>query len=1402
LKSPYPHIKSDDLPIIHDILFDYYEPSLLYTIDRQEYLLRILKRTAEYLIDWFRYFLAEYHPKGVIYKPKLIEKWTRCFTDDNDLFQTIVSKMDTFCEWWSKNDDISMFLNPMVDQCFEFNRTFDLIEHGLNNIKNNEFIEQFDKKFVQNYVEDENETLKMLDNRDNPLVRLMNIDKKQNHENYLVTILIQSILLLIKITDAELISDTFRNPSKSTITYSILFDSSLNSFDIHKEIIVRLAKKFKEWKYIGLYASDIRIWKEFTREQHEIIRQIWTSVAESIGKQYELDQLFSLAIKDMKTKQEIAENVLTSIEIYCSQANDKDKYEISIRELREDLQRKPIQSVSIPVDFEIVRSFAEQLNPYVKTICWRTFLDCKRTNSNAFDEDLWPESEFLTDQSTFSSIEILGQTISIFFEFQSKIQDVCQQHYQLPINDILWIFSDINHAENDLHSLQSLINPEAFRHLILISSFWKNRIEIKHICQGLLNLSLRLNAFVDADLLTNVLNLNENTLGHQCIPILEQYQTQISENLSPKLQKFFSYYSSSIDLIRFLDQITLDDVNNLKESINDRDDLLIDAAVIFDLVLLTTFLDSFYAKIPKNYESIVQSIEELWQDNLLKCFESTSIALTCIQRIYLELTDKEQAKRRRISDVLNHSTINFTLTRDKFDVHVEYFEQQTLNALDLNELRDRVRLLEYSRPISSDEKIKLHYFIGLADVIQSMLQLLQDLHSIGYPNLVEYLSTNRTFSCVDGIFHDLSKTREFLQQQLRQWEQTLCSMYETHPNLTYFTGDHLQLIEDYIFDRSSFAHPGYHLLKYIDIEPQSIERPQHGLEYLGQVLTSSEPQTFNNKCLLIETTNHGVLRGILSLFSQTKIIPRVHHLFFCRSNTNWIEIRAFIYRCFFSRTFHLLIRPELLAQSIQDQSVRLLRQLIEKHSAHSFQMGLITCETPQHQRLISEIQSMNLLTILRDQPFDLTSTNQHCTLVTSKFTGLGKSTYIRERIRSLNRTYVKFPLTGDFQIESLAERFREKYDELQHGALHLDIGVISNHQQLNEILFCLIFFGKFRFGQETVCLPANLPIFIELDASPEAELNSLQLFEYFPSSLCISHVDWTRLDVERQDIQAVVKYLQSYDDGSIVRQNIDGTIMHRIDLNTCIDLIQKYFHSKFTSWTQLSIVIAVFHRLFTDFSRCPYFQVEYIPEPKLRVQLVETLLQSSNQFTSLAVQTVREQQRLRNKYSTSHIIQWSQTKPFTMIFTENIIPLFVYKSTNDIPSILVEYFKRYYSAATQNKQITTNDVFPDYDQLTHTDFFKKLTLLSNKYFNKSICLQCCRTFDRSVDRCSHCSTEYLLMRSMSDEHRDITKFHENIAAHFRKSYVLTPDNYIKMLLVYMRVLSRIPVLIMGETGKI
>ena len=965
---------------------------------------------------------------------------------------------------------------------------------------------------------------------------------------------------------------------------------------------------------------------------------------------------------------------------------------------------------------------------------------------------------------------------------------------------------------------------------------------------------------IDSTLLKKVLAIDENITGEMCVAVFEEYQKQFEDQLPDNILILISYYSSSSDLFEFLHTLTTEDVDNLKEGVNDYDETLIDAAVIFEFSVVKTFVDCMYAAIDVqqrnnslHLQHMVACIENIWGinpfDDLLQCIESSSLALSCIRRVHVELTDKEQAKRRRIADILDNSTIRFVRTgrfETTFDVNVILPKEKTTGKdkkilfSDLSELRDRVRLLEYSSNVnrrnipkveSEHEKIKLRYFIHFANVIDSTLENLITLYTTGYPDIAQFIAPQKEFVCIDGIFNELTDNSTYLKNLLDSWKDKLYTMYEVYHDLTYFTGDQFWLIEDYIYNQSSLSHPGYHLLRYVDIDSNSMDRPverptapEDRLANLGHLLIEQRqkfPATKETlsvkKCLLVETTNEGILRAILSLSSKTKNPVRVHHLLFCTLNTNWIQVQALIYRCFYSQTFHLLIHPELLSQSIQDQFIRLLRILREKKPDYHFPLAFITTVTPTNQQLICGIQSMDMLVILRDQ--DLLNREQlqesirplirNYQLVTSRITGLGKSTLIRQQIEQAEKKYVKFPLHGDFNIDTLAKRLREKFSELQIGALHLDIVSSDNNRQLNEMLFCLLLFGSFRFGEEAVSIPDNTPIYIELDASSDSILTHIPLFQHIESSQYIHRVEWNDLNIKTTEIQAVANYLQAIADKTIATKDITPSMIVQLDLATCIRRIQEPFlpdkNPDYITWTQLSIFIAVFNRLFTNFSVCPYFSVEYTQFPQLRMDLVRTLLQSSNQFTSRSVEAVRQHQRsagLNQSVNFSdHITQWEQTEPFTMIFTDTADPLFVYKKSSDIPPTLVAHFTRYYRAIGRLDRLTVNEMFPEYNTLTHAEFFIKLASLSKKYFNKSICIKCYRQYESTTEKCQECSTKDRLIRSVSSENDDIIQFQIGIANRLQTSYVLTPDNYIKMLLIYMRVLSGIPVLIMGETGN-
>jgi hypothetical protein len=1063
-------------------------------------------------------------------------------------------------------------------------------------------------------------------------------------------------------------------------------------------------------------------------------------------------------------------------------------------------------------------------------------------------------------------LQILKQTMDLFEQFCRKISHVCALRRQASIKQILDFFPDIREAENDLRLLKALLDSAAETDLLSVFSFWRNRERIHHTCKGLIRLSSQFSATLNQTFYKQLCDVNGKTSVQECIQLYQQYQNQLEATFPDKVLTFISHYSLSIDLFQFLHSLTDDDISSLKEASNDRGETLMDAKTIFDFANIKSFIDRTYDAIKTEQRTsqvtqieidcVIMCFEKSWPQeqavDLLKCLESSSLSLTSIKYIYLTLTDKEQSKRRRISDILQESSVVFVRIEHhgvSFDVNVRLpKEEKNVNKMkreqkisigELSELRDRARLIEYSSRVNYEagnagdeelEKEKLHNFIQFVGIIESIMESITGLYRAGYFLVPDFLEGKKLFSCVQGDYEDLKQQSNTLETIFKEWQVQLRQMYEGCPALTHLSGEEFLEVDDYIHTRSSPMHPGYHLLRYmnIDITSNKHQEQQHGVleeksRNLANILSihkrASIIQQVNTKlkCFIVETTEEGTLRAILSIFSFTKTKPNVSQLFYCTPNTKWFHVHGFIYRCFYSQSYNLLIRPELLSQSIQDQFICLVRSLIEQNSNRNFGIGIVTTTSITDQHLINGLQSMNIADVLRD--YQLFTPNEFQNeiqklieghhLFTSKLTGLGKSTIIRRTIEFAKKKYVKFPINGDFDVDTLAKKLRSMYLELDGAAIHIDIGITENMQQLNEIIYCLILFGGFRLSNTAVFIPKDTPIYIEIDASHESGLHEVFFLRHFHQTRSINGIDWKELNTNNPSLQGVAHYLQAIASGSIVNQNIQPSSAKALDAGICARLIKDQFlqnrNSEFISWTQVSIMTAILYRLFIGFSRCGYFLVGYVPNQQLRMNLIQTLLQSSNLFTSISVERVRNQQRtglVEQPIALSEaVVRWDTLRPFTIIFTSTDEPIFVYKKPSDVPLALREYFQLYSQAVRETRQSNQINMFPDYTNLTHNDFFVKLASLSRKFFNKSICSSCYRQYEYACQQCSKCPNKALI-RPSSFDYSDVLVFQNKVAKQVRSGYVLTPDNFIKMLLIYVRVQSKIPVLIMGETGKI
>ncbi|CAF1519831.1 unnamed protein product [Adineta ricciae] len=1025
---------------------------------------------------------------------------------------------------------------------------------------------------------------------------------------------------------------------------------------------------------------------------------------------------------------------------------------------------------------------------------------------------------------------------------------------------------------SDLDPLKQKLNTDIINFFTLLFQYKKSSKDLNYICQGYINLSefFQIQFNDHQNLLSNMLKIDKNTNGVTFSTTHDLFKKHFYEFYSRDINKLALYFGKSFELIKFLDLVTTDDIENLREAVNDSDDTLMTTKATLDLVILKTFLVATRDEITKckqesSQDLVMQKLLNCFESavrddqskNIFECFESCNPLLSSIEQVHNSLTQRGIMKGKQIVDIMKHASFKFLDSQtNKEIIRLNYHYDVTLNFNELIDLRDLARLVDYSNTIkgqtdSTKSTSVIHSFISFVDTIENIIKHLTQFKMTGYLFIETSLELNKIFTCKDCNFDELVAYKTKIGEFLVKWECQLNNLYKEYIELTYFKYDQVWSIEKYLQNRTTGANNAYHLLKYIGIQPESFpndisidteDDPANRLRNIGKLLyskthsgiiTNKYEYQGNNRVFVVKTSEEGVMRAVLSCFKLVGVSARANRLFSCTEKTTWMELKAFAYRCFYSNTFHLLIRSELLTVSIQDKFIELLLQLINLSNDHRFQVGIITTSGEEHQPLINVLRTFELYQPIYDHQMlnkpDLkketeTLLGQNCFLITSDMAGLGKSTYIRNRIDEAGKQHIKFPISGYIDLEILVDRLHTYVNQSTTSkiAIHIDIGIVFDINKLHEFLYCILLFRSFCHGLLAVSLPVEVPIYIELDSSPQmANLYEGLTILHFLQKINVPHIDWVQMNMKcLPGIQLVAHYLRAIQDKSISQKEIKEETFAELDRDTCSKLLLEQFdlknNEKQISWTSIKILITIYYYLFSGFCNCAFFSSNRPYAAELRMDILQYLIKSSKQFTSYSVESVRKKQRSlgdSNINLDETIIRWDKLQPFTVIFTEWNDPLFVYKNTTVVPRSLINakvepvqanifYRILFYSSVKREQQQREQAQFPDHNQLKHTDFFIRLAALSKKYYGQPICNSCFKQYENTDQSCINCEEKGQLLRPKTTRELDIIEFQMDIARRLEKEYVWTADNYTKALLIYLRIQCRLPVILIGETGNI
>ena len=282
-----------------------------------------------------------------------------------------------------------------------------------------------------------------------------------------------------------------------------------------------------------------------------------------------------------------------------------------------------------------------------------------------------------------------------------------------------------------------MIQSDAIPFLKSILDCWKDREYITHVCQGYINICDKLGKSSDK-IYTSLKDIPQITLetdGSLCYTRYQTFSTNFLNHSSKDLVTFISQYSLSNELITFLNDLPSTDVDNLLQAVNDWDETLINTKTILDFSMLKRFFVQFNEQMNSsiNDETIFDQLKTVYEKiledeqfrDLLTWFETCSSSISTIRRVHLELIDRELSRRNRISDLMQNIQFYFTEEANKFNINIQ---PQSMLFQDLSELRDRARLIEYSRnnnkfSIDSERDItELHSFVTFVEIVEKILK--------------------------------------------------------------------------------------------------------------------------------------------------------------------------------------------------------------------------------------------------------------------------------------------------------------------------------------------------------------------------------------------------------------------------------------------------------------------------------------------------------------------------------------------------------------------------------------------------------------------------------------------------------------------------------------------------------
>ncbi|CAE7349564.1 RNF213 [Symbiodinium sp. CCMP2592] len=883
--------------------------------------------------------------------------------------------------------------------------------------------------------------------------------------------------------------------------------------------------------------------------------------------------------------------------------------------------------------------------------------------------------------------------------------------------------------------------------------------------------------------------------------------------------------ADAAELHNFLEPMLDEDLRPLQDAVEENSNAFIRPDTIVALVDIQRLFRSLHQS---NRTNLLQRLSEVCGSLSLDARRDVASKLRlCVQHcyglsnLYQNLSSQEEMAGKKILQASQSGVYKLTCTGHDVEVSLSYPThmgndkvQASLSKHQLLDLRARALLrVDDSRTLDSAETpsttdTTMAGFVQEVEVLLDVAEALDLLRQEGYPWAGgEWKASN------PGALEKLLQWQSSFEQRLQDWQCHLGRARERFPEMCFLYSQQLWIMSDFVHSRS--ISPGEERLvmsvlsfiqgRHLSAEErtavlshetsddafQFVEDLESWLAALGKGLkqvvsriASSCPSI--SACPDLDVHMEAGLRSIvkpgvprsamakrgeevlplaLSFYGGSGFLPLASQVLFCSSCTVWPQLEAFLERCKHVGGLHCLIHVERLTYSLQH---KLVGRIKGGRMGSSFRLVIVA--------LAEDDTQVHVLREIPPEPADVLSPEglrefvmqlaPNLMIVESEEAGCGKTELIRQRAFASQKVPVTVPLSGPLDVADLITRLLGRSWQ-PYDCLHLEIGPTEQPELLSDMLTQLSLWGVLQSGASFCMVPCS-STFVELANLSSPILRTLPFRNLvMPKVVRFSVRSLQVSDCPRSPVQVVCCTLDSLDQQTL---NMQPLCLGKaaIPEARCQDLLEKYVVQKMNrgsvSYSLMLALLRVLAVQLVCFHQSTYFQCATLKElglkDSLRTLLVEQAIEACCSFLGRAVTVSKMRQRHQHDQTILEscaeafegMSRWSDVRPFILFNTFDRQTLTaIYHDRSTVSKAVLELF--------QSQSVNGQWVLPDYKNMSTKDLEARLVTT---------------------------------VVPLDSQPANRVKGSE--------AYVISPDNFLKMIWIALRIESNVPVVIMGETG--